>query len=224
MPDVPFEVVILDCDSTLSSIEGVDELARQRGVGAEIAALTERAMQGRVSLESVYAERLDLIRPDRELVAWLGRRYMETLVPGADVLVRELHAHGKEVHIVSGGILQAVEMLGGALGIPRSFVHAVELRFDQGGGFAGFAEDSPLSRSGGKAAVSRGIARGRRLAAIGDGVTDLEMQEAGAMLIGFGGIAVREAVRQRADAWIGDASLESALSHLLTATERARPA
>jgi phosphoserine phosphatase len=221
MSDPPFEAVLLDCDSTLSSIEGVDELARRRGVGTEIAALTEGAMQGRVPLESVYAQRLEIIRPDRDLVSWLGRRYVETLVPGAGQLVRELHARGKEVHIVSGGILQAVRVLAAALGVPEPNVHAVELRFTADGSFAGFAGDSPLARSGGKSMVARRIARGRRVAAVGDGVTDLEMQEAGAVLIGFGGITVREAVRERADFWIEDESLASVLPRLLTERERA---
>jgi len=223
MPAAPFEAVILDCDSTLSSIEGVDELARRRGVGTEIARLTDQAMQGSVPLESVYARRLEIIRPDRDLVAWLGGRYVETLVPGAAALVEALHAHGKDVHIVSGGILQAVAVLAAALGIERARVHAVELRFGADGGFAGYATDSPLARAGGKRIVADEIARGRRLAAVGDGVTDLEMQEAGAVLFGFGGVAVRGIVRERADVWIGDASLESLLPHLLTAAERDRP-
>lgn len=220
MPDQPFEAVILDCDSTLSSVEGVDELAHHRGVGAQIAALTEEAMQGHVPLESVYARRLEIIRPDRDLVAWLGRRYVETLVPGARTLVRALRALHKDVHIVSGGIRQAVRVLGQALDVPDAKVHAVELRFDAAGDFAGFEEDSPLARSGGKAVVARHIARGRRLAAVGDGVTDLEMQDAGAVLVGFGGIVVRETVRDRADIWIEDGSLASVLPHLLTDPER----
>lgn len=224
MPDVPFEAIILDCDSTLSSIEGVDELARRRGVGERIAALTEQAMQGRVPLQSVYAKRLEIIRPDRDLVRWLGDRYVETLVPGADELVRTLLERGKEVHVVSGGILQAVVTLAAHLRIPHANVHAVELHFGADGGFAGYAEDSPLARSGGKGTVARRIARGRRLAAVGDGVTDLEMQDAGAMLIGFGGVAVREAVRNRADVWIEESSLAALVPHLLTEAERTRPA
>lgn len=220
MPDAPFEAIILDCDSTLSSIEGVDELARCRGVGAEIAALTEQAMQGRVPLEAVYAQRLELIRPDRDLVQWLGDRYVETLVPGAEELVRVLRERGKDVHVVSGGILQAVLVLASRLRIPPANVHAVELRFGEDGRFAGYAQESPLARTGGKGTIARSIARGRRLAAVGDGVTDLEMQAAGAVLIGFGGVAVREAVRKRADVWVEEPSLAALLPHLLTGSER----
>jgi phosphoserine phosphatase len=224
MPDVPFEAVIFDCDSTLCRIEGVDELARRRGVGAEIAALTEQAMQGKVPLESVYGKRLEIIRPDRDLISWLGGRYVETLAEGAAELLDALHAHGKDVHIVSGGILQAVRSLAAALRIPAENVHAVELRFDAVGNFAGYEPDSPLARSGGKGVVAGRIGRGRRLVAVGDGVTDLEMQDAGAVLVGFGGVVVREAVRDRADVWIEDASLASILPHLLTDRERLRAA
>lgn len=222
MPEQPFSTVFIDCDSTLSQIEGVDELARRRGVGTEVAALTEAAMQGRVPLESVYARRLELIRPDRALVDWLGRRYLETMVAGAAELVDALHALGKEVHLVSGGLLQAIEPLADVLQLRAGRLHAVAVRFDAAGAYQGFDSDSPLCRAGGKAAVVRRVAAGRRAAAIGDGVTDLEMQEAGAMLIGFGGVAEREAVRARADAWLAAAPLTAALPYLLTAAEQQR--
>jgi len=53
----PYGTIAFDCDSTLSTIEGIDELAALIGVGvdgAEIAALTERAMAGEIALEEVY--------------------------------------------------------------------------------------------------------------------------------------------------------------------------
>ncbi|MBT4147320.1 MAG: haloacid dehalogenase, partial [Gammaproteobacteria bacterium] len=47
-----FDIIFFDCDSTLSEIEGIDELAERAGCGAEMAALTNAAMNGEVSLES----------------------------------------------------------------------------------------------------------------------------------------------------------------------------
>jgi phosphoserine phosphatase len=49
----PFELIIFDCDSTLSTIEGIDELARWQGRTQQVAELTNRAMNGDVPLESV---------------------------------------------------------------------------------------------------------------------------------------------------------------------------
>jgi phosphoserine phosphatase len=55
----PCNLVIFDCDSTLSTIEGIDELARlsdsENEVAVRIAALTKRAMEGDIPLEAVYS-------------------------------------------------------------------------------------------------------------------------------------------------------------------------
>ena len=57
----PFRTVLFDCDSTLSTIEGIEELAAANR--PEIVALTEAAMRGEVPLETVYAKRLELVQP-----------------------------------------------------------------------------------------------------------------------------------------------------------------
>ena len=56
-----FQRVIFDCDSTLSTIEGIDELATLKGQTDHIAELTRQAMDGLVPLEEVYAARLELL-------------------------------------------------------------------------------------------------------------------------------------------------------------------
>ena len=61
----PYGTVVFDCDSTLSTIEGIDELCDIVGVeAADVAELTTRAMAGELPLEEVYARRLELLRPD----------------------------------------------------------------------------------------------------------------------------------------------------------------
>ena len=61
-----FDRICFDFDSTLSRIEGIDELAKRVGLGEEMTKLTNAAMNGDVPLEAVYSRRLELIRPDRE--------------------------------------------------------------------------------------------------------------------------------------------------------------
>ena len=75
--------VCFDCDSTLSTLEGIDELAARLNLESKIAPLTAAAMDGRIAIEAVYARRMALIKPDRESLMWLGQRYIATLVPGA---------------------------------------------------------------------------------------------------------------------------------------------
>lgn len=219
----PFDLVLFDCDSTLSTIEGIDELARQAGVDAEVAELTRSAMEGRVPLEAVYGRRLELIQPDREAIKWLGSRYLESEVIGAQEVMSALQTLGKDVHVVSAGIRNAVRALAQRLGVPRSRVHAVDLIFDVAGRYRGFDERSPLTRAGGKAEICRQLGAESRVAAlVGDGITDLEVAAAGVFVIGFGGVVAREVMRERADCFVPGPSLAAVLDPLLSAEERAR--
>ena len=201
------EVVAFDCDSTLSTLEGIDELARRAGAGNMIAALTAEAMDGRLDLETVYGRRINLVRPGRDDLAWLGGRYVETMVPGAREVVAALLGEGREVHIISGGLRQPVESLAAALGLTPQQVHAVSVQLDEHGRYVGWDKDAPTARSGGKAEVLAALAGGRPAVMVGDGITDLEARTCGARVIGFGGVAVRAKVRERADAWVAGPSL-----------------
>jgi phosphoserine phosphatase len=210
-------LVVFDCDSTLVKVEGVDELAIRAGVGEGVAEMTRSAMEGIVALEEVYGQRLEIIRPGRKDLAWLGRRYCATLVDGARETVSALTAEGAEIHVISGGLLPAVVDLAGELGIPSDRVHAVGVSFDGEGQYAGFEADSPLARAGGKAEVIERLSRpGWTMVMIGDGMTDLEAADAGAVTIGFGGVVARPGVAEKADQFVAGPSLEPVVELILS--------
>lgn len=219
----PYRTIVFDCDSTLSAIEGIDELAGADR--ARIEELTNRAMAGELALEAVYGLRLDLVRPTKERVERLGDEYVARAVPEAKELVRALQALGKRVVIVSGGVAPAVRALARELGVPAADVHAVELRFDAQGAYAGFDERSPLARSGGKVEVLRALgaaADARPLALVGDGKTDLEAGEAddGAdRFVAYGGVVRRAAVFERARVACATKSLAGLVPLLLSPAE-----
>ena len=125
-----FQRVIFDCDSTLTAVEGIDELATLKGQTEHIAELTRRAMDGLVPLEEVYAARLELLRPTRAELARVGRLYRRSLVPEAAETVAALQSAGVEVFIVSGGLKAAVIDLARYLKIPAANVFAVEVEMD----------------------------------------------------------------------------------------------
>lgn len=213
---IAFEAVCFDCDSTLSRIEGIDELARRAGVEREIAPLTAAAMEGRLSLDAIYARRLELVRPDRASIEWLGRRYLEELVPGASQTIAALKQARKSVHIVSGGLRPALRPLAHALDIPPSHVHAVEVRFEDDGAYRDFDHGSPLIHPDGKAIVCRSLAASpASVALVGDGATDLAARDSGVFVVGFGGVVQREAMIKGADVFIADPNLTSVLNVLL---------
>lgn len=202
-------LVFFDCDSTLVEVEGVDELAIRAGVGEQVAEMTRLTMEGKIPLEDVYGHRLDIIRPGREDLTWLGKRYCSTMVAGARETVMSLAAVGAKIHVISGGLSPAVVDLARELEVPEDRVHAVDVYFDDEGRYAGFETDSPLARTGGKAEVIKRLSRpGWTTFMIGDGMTDLETAEAGALTIGFGGVVVRPSVKEKADHFVVGPSLE----------------
>ncbi|MEY4210682.1 MAG: hypothetical protein RLZ92_1063 [Pseudomonadota bacterium] len=211
-----FDVVCFDCDSTLSRIEGIDELARQHGLFDKVAALTDAAMNGELALEDVYASRLELIRPNQASIDWLADLYIETIVDGVKETIQILQQNNKQIHIISGGLRQAILPLADYLGVPEHQVHAVDVIFDEQGQYQDFARQSPLAISGGKAQICKTLIQANpSLVMIGDGKTDLEAKLAGAYMIGFGGVVRRPLVESHSDQYVSDASLTAVLPYLL---------
>lgn len=192
-----FRSVIFDCDSTLTKIEGIDELAGP--AASEVRALTAAAMAGTVPLESVYGERLRLIRPSRGDLDALGRKYIATMVPDACETIAALRWLGKSVRIVSGGLRRPVEILARHMRIGAEAVAAVEVRFDDNGRYLDFDRKSPLACSGGKSEVIREWDLPRRTLLVGDGATDLEARPAVDAFAAFMGVAHRPEVADGAD-------------------------
>jgi phosphoserine phosphatase len=217
----PYDAIVFDCDSTLSAIEGIDELASS-ALRPSVEALTSRAMAGELSLEQVYKCRLELLKPDRRRIEDLGRAYVAAALPHAQELVAALHALGKSVWILSGGLRPAVLELARALGVAPERVLAVDIYFDSQGRYAGFDETSPLTRSGGKLDELCRIARGsgsRGLALAGDGMTDLEAAGCARRFVAFGGVARRAPVFERARVTCASRDLAALLPLLCSAEE-----
>jgi len=207
-----FDVICFDCDSTLSKIEGIDELAKWAGVGDEMARLTDAAMNGELPLEAVYAKRLEVIRPDRASIEKLADLYIQEMVEGVKQVFAALVSLGKEVHIISGGLRQAILPLANILDISEHNVHAVNINFMADGSYLNFDVNSPLARSGGKHDVCKLLLNGKQsLVMIGDGKTDMEAKQPGVTVIGFGGVCDRPVVRELADLFVFDVNLTTVL-------------
>lgn len=211
-----FDVICFDCDSTLSRVEGIDELARRSGIFEQVAALTDAAMNGDIPLEEVYGHRLELIKPDQAAIDWLADLYIAEMVEGVAETVKTLQENDKQIHIISGGLRQAILPLAALLGIAEENVHAVDVIFDEQGDYQDFVRQSPLAVSGGKARICRRLRmRFSSLVMVGDGKTDLEAKLAGAYMIGFGGVVKRPLVQEQADIFISDTSMTAVLPHVL---------
>lgn len=206
--------VFFDVDSTLVTIEGIDVLA---GGNPEIVRLTEAAMNGEVPLGEVYGRRLEIIRPSRADIDTLASRYLASLVDGAEETIAALQGAGASVHLVTGGIEQAVAPVARRLNIPPRALHAVALEFHDDGSYKDFDRRSLLARTGGKELVVRSVlarAKGKS-AFIGDGVTDLETKPVVDLFIGFGGVEQRARVRENAEVYVTAPTLKAVLPYLL---------
>ena len=206
----PTKLIVFDCDSTLSAIEGIDELGRAGGpeMFAKIEAMTNDAMNGKIPVEAVFGERLRIIRPNAKHVAVVGQKYIDTVEPTA----AKLRAAGWTPIILSGGFRNAIRPLADFLKIER--VEAVDLFFDAMGGYTGYDETYPTTRSGGKPEVIRALKRElspARVVMVGDGVSDLETQPEVDLFVGFGRYAAREKVRSMAGRFVTELAALPAL-------------
>jgi len=202
-----FASVVLDVDSTLSGIEGIEWLAALRGdeVRDRIAALTTAAMAGEIALDAIYADRLDAIRPTRDELAALGATYITERAEGAEQAIAALTSAGVRVVLVSGGIRDAILPLAALLGIETADVHAVSVRCEAGGAYADFDRASPLATQGGKPLLVRALKLQPPVLAVGDGSTDLAIRTAGAcdVFAAYTGFVERASVVEGADLSVG---------------------
>ena len=196
-----FNSIILDVDSTLSDVEGIDWLAAQRGSEIETwsAGLTERAMQGEIPIEAVYGERMRIVKPTLPEIRELGGVYIERMATRAAETIAELRANEVEVVMVSGGLREAILPLARELGVGEENVYAVSVFFDEDGAYAGFDDASLLTRQSGKRTIVGQMHLKGPILAVGDGMTDCEIKPVVQGFAAFTGFTRREAVIEQAD-------------------------
>lgn len=216
------KLFFIDCDSTLSTIEGIDELARAKGedVFAQVVDLTNAAMNGEVPITEVFPRRMEMIRPDRALCDEIGALYVTTIVPGAMDLIQDLKTAGWLPVILSGGFEPIIRPLADHLGVDH--VEAVPLYFHEDGSYKGYGEDYPTTRNLGKNEVIREWRKAllpKRVLMMGDGVSDLETKPDVDAFIGFGGVVARPKVEGGCDHWLADMNDRSILNHIISEME-----
>lgn len=232
-----FDFIFFDCDSTLSTIEGIDELARMKGKFNEVKAMTDAAMEGEVYLHTIYDRRLEMLAPTREEVARIDGLYRRTAVADAAGVIGALQAAGKEVFIVSGGLLTAVRPFGRWLGVPHDHIRAVELEYDAlSGEWWDYlqdqwdqrtdmnyidSEETPLVEAHGKSDVVAEMLGDRfgRSMLIGDGVSDLAARDVVDLFVGFTGVVARPHVVAESEVLVSGDSLAPVLEIALTESE-----
>ena len=204
-------LLVMDVDSTLIMEEGIDLLGVEAGVGAQVAAITERAMRGELDFEAVLRKRVALLKGlPEDIFARIAEKIHFT--PGAENLVKELHKRGYKVGLVSGGFHETVDRLAEQLGV--DYVKANRLEIEQGiltGQVLGkiVTKDTKLAML--KEWASENNLELNQTIAMGDGANDLPMIQAAGMGIAF---MAKPIVREQAPYQIQERNLYRVIDHL----------
>lgn len=195
------KIIAFDCDSTLSKIEGIDELARlcDDETFRKVEELTNQAMNGKIPIADVFTKRLDLIQPGKSMCDSIGELYIEEVEPTAKETIQTLQERGWHVLIVSGGFAPCIEALADYLNI--AVVEAVPLFFDESGLYSGYDNSYPTTYNGGKTEILAALRhehQPEKLVMVGDGVSDLEAAEVADLFIAYTRYTAREAVTSKA--------------------------
>ena len=176
-----FRLLVMDMDSTLITIETVDELADMVGLKNEVAAITAQAMRGEIEYNESLERRVALLAGLEERA--LQRVYDERLKlsPGAEILLKRTQALGIKTLLVSGGFTYVTDRLKTRLGLDHCHSNVLEIA---DGKLTGKVLGAIVNAEGKREALIRmrdelGITR-KRIIGIGDGANDLKfMAEAG---------------------------------------------
>lgn len=201
-------LVVFDMDSTLIEAEVIDELAKEAGVGEQVAAITEQAMRGEIDFKESFSRRVALLKGlDAGVLEKVAQRIKMT--EGAELLIRTLRSLGYKTGILSGGFTFFAERLQRQLGI--DYIHANQLEIVDGkvtGRVTGEVVDGAR-----KAHLLREIAAQEQISleqviAVGDGANDLPMLSLAGLGIAF---RAKPIVRQNAKQAMSNIGLDGVL-------------
>ncbi|MDX1677127.1 phosphoserine phosphatase SerB [Arsukibacterium sp.] len=178
-------LLVMDMDSTAISIECIDEIAALAGVGAQVAAVTARAMNGELDFAASLTERVAALRgtPQDVLQQVLASL---PLMPGLTELVHYLQQQHWQVAIASGGFTYFTDALQKRLALTATFANVLEIENGvlTGNVIGAIVDANTKARVVTELAEKHGIAQAQTVA-IGDGANDLPMLKTAALGVAF---------------------------------------
>ena len=179
-------LIIADMDSTMITVECIDELADYAGIKAEIAAVTEAAMRGELDFEGALRSRVALLKglPESAIEQCLAERVK--IMPGARELIRTVRANGGYAVLVSGGFTRFADPVAAEIGFDRVIANRLGIT---GGMLDGTVASPIIGAQSKRDALFAAIAE-RRLnveatLAVGDGANDIPMIEAAGLGVAY---------------------------------------
>ena len=179
------KLLVADMESTIIVNEMVDELAGLVGIGAEVAAITRRAMNGEIGFKDALRERVALLGGlEAEALAETCERIV--FMPGAKTLVATMRAHGARCALVSGGFRVFTGYVAPRAGFDWHYANDLVVR---DGVVAGTVTEPILGREAKREALVS-LCRELKLEpadaiAVGDGANDIDMIKAAGLGVAF---------------------------------------
>ena len=207
-----FSLVAMDMDSTLITIECIDEIADMQGLKAEVSEITESAMRGELDFAASLTRRVALLE-GLEASA-LERVYEERLrlSPGAETMLAAVKAAGLKTLLVSGGFTFFTDRLKTRLGLDYTHANVLEVENGRltGRVLGGIVDAGEKMRTVERVCAELGV-DARRAIVMGDGANDLKMMGIGGLSVAF---RAKPVVRAQADVALNVSGLDGVLAVL----------
>ncbi|HSX00253.1 MAG TPA: HAD-IB family phosphatase [Patescibacteria group bacterium] len=181
------QTLVIDFDSTLITVESLDELAHlalasqsnRAHVMGRLEELCAQAMAGELAFDESLRRRLQLFRADRRHVEQIAVDLPSMVSPSALGVRDWLHAHREHIYVISGGFAECILPVTEMLGLDGDKVFANHFAYDEEGVVCGYDRESLLSQPQGKVKQILSLKLTGPVIVIGDGYTDYEMKAFG---------------------------------------------
>jgi D-3-phosphoglycerate dehydrogenase len=181
------KVFIIDFDSTVTKVEGLDQLASialanspdGKEIVKKITEITDKGMSGEMTFSEALSSRLELLKANKSHIDVLVE-FLKSNVSDSFYRNRAfLQEYSDQIIILSSGFKEFIIPVIEYLGLKTSNVYANTFVFDSDGNIVGCDSSNPLSATGGKIKVVKSLRLEGHISVIGDGFTDFEIKQAG---------------------------------------------
>lgn len=207
-----FKLVAMDMDSTLITIECIDEIADMQGLKPQVAEITEAAMRGELEFAESLMRRVALL--EGLDASALERVYSERLAisMGGEAMLAAVKAAGLKTLLVSGGFTFFTERLGQRLGLNYTHANVLEIVDDKltGRVVGGIVDAQEKKRTVERVCADMGIGTHQAIV-MGDGANDLAMMSVAGLSVAF---RAKPVVRQQASVALNFTGLDGLLAIL----------
>ncbi|MGL4630809.1 MAG: HAD-IB family phosphatase, partial [Leadbetterella sp.] len=178
---------IIDFDSTITKVEGLDQLAiialkgnpEGKSIAEKIKSITDLGMNGEISFSEAIQRRIALLKANKSHIDTLVEFLKNNITDSFERNKSFLQQYADQIIIISGGFVEFINPVIEFLGLKTENVYANSFVFDSNDDIIGIDQSNPLANSGGKIKLLESLKLDGHISVIGDGYTDYELKKSG---------------------------------------------